>query len=354
MAGPAYSALLPLWRSSMRPALIAPPPVLASRPTIACTTGCRGARLYLLPAAGAQAADAAAFGSRDAFAFSAATPVHFARGGAWLAGDEGGVKIQPSTGRRRGGLDAQSRPGKIALRPRFTVLASGSFLSATVLSPLAIACASRSSASTFTSDPATGGWYQRDFFAASQPWQRFGVKTDALLRPCWAGSRSIILFAISSLLGGFRCHSARAVAAASAPLPRCTPPDGSTPLPEAGHERYPFCCIKVHGLYHHLPGKSGQSSAIPARNKRPDGERTPASEGWRAAHDEALKYCINCKRCEVACPSDVKIRRYHSTRPGTVRPAKADPLRDAILSHTDLMGTLSHPLLPLVNAATGA
>ncbi len=80
----------------------------------------------------------------------------------------------------------------------------------------------------------------------------------------------------------------------------------------------------------------------------PDGERLRLKDG--ALYDEALKYCINCKRCEVACPSDENWR-YHSTRPGTVRPAKPT-LRDAILSHTDLMGTLSTPLPP-VNAATG-
>ena len=35
----------------------------------------------------------------------------------------------------------------------------------------------------------------------------------------------------------------------------------------------------------------------------PDGERLRLKDG--ALYDEALKYCINCKRCEVACPSDV-------------------------------------------------
>ncbi|MEX3020034.1 anaerobic glycerol-3-phosphate dehydrogenase subunit GlpC [Kluyvera sp. STS39-E] len=82
----------------------------------------------------------------------------------------------------------------------------------------------------------------------------------------------------------------------------------------------------------------------------PDGERLRRKDG--ALYDEALKYCINCKRCEVACPSDVKIgdiiqrarADYGQQKPG---------LRDAILSHTDLMGTLSTPFAPLVNAATG-
>lgn len=82
----------------------------------------------------------------------------------------------------------------------------------------------------------------------------------------------------------------------------------------------------------------------------PDGERLRRKDS--GLYDEALKYCINCKRCEVACPSDVKIgdiiqrarADYSQAKPG---------LRDAILSHTDLMGTLSTPFAPVVNAATG-
>ena len=72
----------------------------------------------------------------------------------------------------------------------------------------------------------------------------------------------------------------------------------------------------------------------------PDGERLRLKDG--ALYDEALKYCINCKRCEVACPSDVKIgdiiqrarAKYDTTRPS---------LRNFVLSHTDLMGSVSTP-----------
>ena len=82
----------------------------------------------------------------------------------------------------------------------------------------------------------------------------------------------------------------------------------------------------------------------------PDGERLRRKDS--GLYDDALKYCINCKRCEVACPSDVKIgdiiqrarADYGNAKPG---------LRDAILSHTDLMGTLSTPFAPIVNATTG-
>ncbi|MDQ4428704.1 anaerobic glycerol-3-phosphate dehydrogenase subunit GlpC [Yokenella regensburgei] len=82
----------------------------------------------------------------------------------------------------------------------------------------------------------------------------------------------------------------------------------------------------------------------------PDGERLRLKDG--ALYDDALKYCINCKRCEVACPSDVKIgdiiqrarAQYSQQKP---------KLRDAILSYTDLMGSLSTPFAPIINATTG-
>ncbi|MFP9228845.1 anaerobic glycerol-3-phosphate dehydrogenase subunit GlpC [Pectobacterium cacticida] len=82
----------------------------------------------------------------------------------------------------------------------------------------------------------------------------------------------------------------------------------------------------------------------------PDGERLRRKDP--ALYDEALKYCTNCKRCEVACPSDVNIgdiiqraKAAHSNHKPT--------LRDAILSHTDFMGSVATPFAPLVNTATG-
>ena len=67
-------------------------------------------------------------------------------------------------------------------------------------------------------------------------------------------------------------------------------------------------------------------------------------------YDEALKYCLNCKRCEVACPSNVRIgdiiqlaRIKHDK--------KKTKLRDYMLANTDMMGTLAvSPFSPVVNA----
>lgn len=81
----------------------------------------------------------------------------------------------------------------------------------------------------------------------------------------------------------------------------------------------------------------------------PDGERLRLKDG--ALYDEALKYCINCKRCG-GLPVGCENWRYHSTRPGTVRPAKADPARRHPQPYRP-DGTLSTPFAPLVNATTG-
>ncbi|PWC16508.1 anaerobic glycerol-3-phosphate dehydrogenase subunit C [Brenneria roseae subsp. roseae] len=81
----------------------------------------------------------------------------------------------------------------------------------------------------------------------------------------------------------------------------------------------------------------------------PDGERLRRKDP--ALYDEALKYCTNCKRCEVACPSDVKIGDIIQRAKASYSEHKPT-LRDAILSHTDFMGTMATPFAPLVNTAT--
>ena len=82
----------------------------------------------------------------------------------------------------------------------------------------------------------------------------------------------------------------------------------------------------------------------------PDGERLRLKD--KGFYDESLKWCLNCKRCEVACPSNVRIgdiiqmaRIKHSTkRPG---------LRERILANTDFMGSMASPVAPLVNFGVG-
>ncbi len=65
--------------------------------------------------------------------------------------------------------------------------------------------------------------------------------------------------------------------------------------------------------------------------------------------DESLKYCSNCKRCEISCPSDVKIAdiiqeaKWKYVRKGRFRP------RDFLLSRTDYIGKIAILVNSVVN-----
>ena len=82
----------------------------------------------------------------------------------------------------------------------------------------------------------------------------------------------------------------------------------------------------------------------------PDGERYRLKDPL--FYDEALDLCLNCKRCEVACPSNVKIGdiiQAARLKYGTRKPK----LRDFILANTDLMGGLATTMAPVVNFTLG-
>ncbi len=64
--------------------------------------------------------------------------------------------------------------------------------------------------------------------------------------------------------------------------------------------------------------------------------------------DESLKYCSNCKRCEIVCPSDVHIAdiiRLASAQ----NPRRRLRLRDLLLSSTDLIGRMATRLSSITN-----
>lgn len=82
----------------------------------------------------------------------------------------------------------------------------------------------------------------------------------------------------------------------------------------------------------------------------PDGERYRLKRPY--FYDEALKYCLNCKRCEVACPNNVKIGDIIQS--ARIKYAKGRPsLRDSMLADTDAMGTMATTMAPLVNFTLG-
>ena len=82
----------------------------------------------------------------------------------------------------------------------------------------------------------------------------------------------------------------------------------------------------------------------------PDGERLRLKDP--EYFNYALKYCMNCKRCEVACPSGVGVADL--IQAARIRYDRTPPkLRDVILASTDLMGSVARPFAPAVNMVTG-
>lgn len=82
----------------------------------------------------------------------------------------------------------------------------------------------------------------------------------------------------------------------------------------------------------------------------PDGERLRLKDP--AFFDDALKLCMNCKRCEVACPAGVKIGDIIQS--ARIKYGRRKPkLRDVIMANTDVVGTLSSAIAPVVNASVG-
>ena len=67
-------------------------------------------------------------------------------------------------------------------------------------------------------------------------------------------------------------------------------------------------------------------------------------------YDYALKYCLNCKRCEVACPSGVHVADLIQRARLDYAPSPKHPLRDTMLASTDFVGSLASPFAPIVNA----
>lgn len=107
---------------------------------------------------------------------------------------------------------------------------------------------------------------------------------------------------------------------------------------------------KVHSLHGILPGGSGESELSRSETGRTRRRASPLEE--RRIFDEALKYCLNCKRCEVACPSNVKIGDIIQS--ARIKYSKHRPsLRDKLLANTDFMGTFATMVAPVTNFALG-
>lgn len=109
-------------------------------------------------------------------------------------------------------------------------------------------------------------------------------------------------------------------------------------------------CLKCSICTVYCPVSAVNPAYPGPKQSGPDGERYRLKDP--EFFNEALKMCLNCKRCEVACPSGVnvgdiiqKARMNHNTH----RPK----LRDMMLANTDFVGSMATIAAPVTNFALG-
>ncbi len=106
-------------------------------------------------------------------------------------------------------------------------------------------------------------------------------------------------------------------------------------------------CIKCTVCNMYCPVSQASHLFPGPKQSGPDAERLRIKNPELV--DASLKYCTNCKRCEIACPSDVKIAeiiqeaKWNYAKIHWFRP------RDFFMSRTDLVGTMATMFSFIVN-----
>ena len=105
-------------------------------------------------------------------------------------------------------------------------------------------------------------------------------------------------------------------------------------------------CLKCSICTVYCPVSAVTPSYPGPKQAGPDGERYRLKN--KEFFNEALKLCLNCKRCEVACPSNVHIGDI--IQAARIKYSTHSPsLRDRMLANTDFVGTMASPFAPIAN-----
>lgn len=81
----------------------------------------------------------------------------------------------------------------------------------------------------------------------------------------------------------------------------------------------------------------------------------PQAERYREGHsvDYSLDYCSGCSMCTTSCPHGVKIAEINAQARAVMKAQRGMPLRDRLITQTELEGKLLTPFAPIANAALG-
>ncbi len=110
-------------------------------------------------------------------------------------------------------------------------------------------------------------------------------------------------------------------------------------------------CLKCSICTVYCPAAAVEPRYAGPKQSGPDMERYRIKDKLFFDED-MLKLCMNCRRCEVACPGGVhvgEIIQAARVKYSTHRPK----LRDAMLANTDFVGTMANRFAPLVNMTLG-
>ncbi len=80
----------------------------------------------------------------------------------------------------------------------------------------------------------------------------------------------------------------------------------------------------------------------------------PQSERFRDGKDSgehSVDYCSGCGICTQVCPQGVHIAEINSRARATMKETDGIPLRDRIITRSEVLGKLGTPIAPLVNAS---
>jgi len=80
----------------------------------------------------------------------------------------------------------------------------------------------------------------------------------------------------------------------------------------------------------------------------------PQSERFRTGEpsvDQSVDYCSGCGICTQVCPQGVHIAEINSRARAKLKRDKGVPLRDRIITRSELLGKLGTPVAPLANAS---
>ena len=109
-------------------------------------------------------------------------------------------------------------------------------------------------------------------------------------------------------------------------------------------------CLKCSICTVYCPVSAVNPAYPGPKQSGPDGERYRLKDP--KFFNEALKMCLNCKRCEVACPSGVNVGDIIQKARMEHGPHKVK-LRDRMLANTDFVGKMATIVAPVTNFALG-